>query len=303
MDKIIRAIARDAQIRISVASTNILVEHARQIHRTLPLATAALGRTLTAAAMIGKDLKSDNGSVTLQIKGNGPLGAIVAVADSNGCVRGYLQNPACELPLTPQGKLNVGAGVGQGYLMVIRDIGVGEPVSGTVALQNGEIAEDLTRYFAESEQVPTAVALGVLVSQNQSVKQAGGYLVQLMPDCKESDIERLEQNIAEAGAVTTMMEQGYSEKQIAETVLKGFDVEVLSQHNISYLCNCSRDKVTRALISLGREELTRLRDEEERFEVTCQFCDEVYPFTRQELDDILQKASTGKIKKEREKLN
>ena len=189
-DKILRAIARNAGIQISAASTTGIVERAREIHNTTPLATAALGRTLTITSIMGSQLKVEDGSVTVQIKGNGPLGTIVCVGESDGCVRGYLQDPAADLPLRPDGKLNVGGGVGRGYLMVIKDIGLKDPVTGTVALVDGEIAEDLTRYFAESEQIPSACALGVLVDTDCTVKCAGGWLVQLMPGVKDADIDQ-----------------------------------------------------------------------------------------------------------------
>lgn len=292
-DTLIRVICRDAEIKFTAVRTTELVERARQIHRTLPLATAALGRTLSAASMMGRELKDDNGSVTLQIKGNGSLGTITAVGDCDGCVRGYLQNPAVELPLKPNGHLDVGRGVGRGYLMVIKDIGVGEPFTGTTALHNGEIAEDITKYFAESEQVPSAVALGVLVDTDQSVKQAGGYIVQLMPGATDEDITRLENNIAAAGAFTSMLEKGMSLEDIAHAVLDGFEIEVLERVPVSYRCGCSHAKVTRALISLGKDELTRLRDEEDGIEVTCQFCDKVYNLTREDID-VLLTAATAK---------
>ncbi len=290
-ETLIRAICRDAEIKFTAVRTTDIVERARQIHRTLPLATAALGRTLTAASMMGRELKDDNGSVTLQIKGNGPLGTITAVGDCDGCVRGYLQNPAVELPLKPDGHLDVGGGVGRGYLMVIKDIGVGKPFTGTTALHNGEIAEDVTKYFAESEQIPSAVALGVLVDTDQSVRQAGGYIVQLMPGTTDADITRLEQNIAQAGAMTTMLERGLSLEDIAHAVLDGFDVEFLARVPVCYRCGCSHAKVTRALISLGRDELTRLRDEEDGIEVTCQFCDKAYKLTREDIDVLLEAAT------------
>ena len=290
-DTLIRVICRNAEIKFTAVCTTELVERARQIHRTLPLATAALGRTLSAASMMGRELKDDNGSVTLQIKGNGPLGTITAVGDCDGCVRGYLQNPAVELPLKPNGHLDVGSGVGAGYLMVIKDIGVGEPFTGTTALHNGEIAEDITRYFAESEQIPSAVALGVLVDTDQHVKQAGGYMVQLMPGATDEDITRLEQNIAAAGAFTTMLEKGMRLEDIARTVLDGFELEFLESTPIAYRCGCSHAKVTRALISLGREELTRLRDEEDGIEVTCQFCDKIYKLSKEDIDVLLIAAS------------
>ena len=288
-DSLIRAITKDAGILMSAATSAELVERARNIHKTLPLATAALGRTLTAAAMMGDQLE-DGGSVTVQIRGNGPLGAVTAVGESDGFVRGYLQNPACDLPLRADGKLDVGRGVGRGYLMVVKDIGLKEPVSGTVALVNGEIAEDLTRYFAESEQLPSACALGVLVDTDQSVKCAGGYLVQLMPGVTDSEIDRLEANLAKAGAMTSMLSRGLTLPEIVRTVLDGFDVELFDERPIGYRCGCTRGKVVRALVSLGREELQRLIDEEEQTELTCQFCDKIYHFGREELRSILASA-------------
>ena len=277
-DTLLRAITKDAGILMSAAVTSGLAEQARIIHRTLPLATAALGRTLTAAAIMGDQLKS-GGAVTIQVRGNGPLGAVTAIGES-----------ACDLPLRADGKLDVGGGIGQGYLMVIKDIGVKEPVTGTVALVNGEIAEDLTRYFAESEQLPSACALGVLVNTDQSVKQAGGYLVQLMPGVTDSQISRLEENIARAGAMTGLLDRGLTLPEIVRTVLDGFDIELFEERTIGYRCGCSRQKVTRALISLGRTELQKIIDEEERTELTCQFCDKVYHFDREELKVLLASA-------------
>lgn len=288
-DSLIRAITKDAGILMSAAVTTDLVERARGIHRTLPLATAALGRTLTAASIMGDQLKS-GGSVTIQIRGSGPLGAVTAVGESDGFVRGYLQNPACDLPLRPDGKLDVSDGIGPGYLMVIKDIGVKEPVTGTVELVNGEIAEDLTRYFAESEQLPSACALGVLVNTDQSVKHAGGYLVQLMPGVTDTEITRLEENITKAGTMTSMLSRGLKLPDIVRTVLNGFDVELFDERPIGYRCGCSRKKVVRALISLGRTELQKLIDEEEQTELTCQFCDKVYRFDRAELREVLASA-------------
>ncbi len=288
-DKRIRAIAKDAAIQITAVTSIETVERARQIHQTLPTATAALGRVLTICSIIGSQLKVDDGSVTIQFKGNGPLGSVVCVSDSEGNVRGYLQNPACDLPLRPDGKLNVGAGIGQGYLMVIKDIGLKDPVTGTTVLVNGEIAEDITRYFVESEQIPSACALGVLVGTEQQVKQAGGYLVQLMPGYTESDIDKLEENIKNAGAMTAMLEAGMTLEQIVYKVLDGFDVEILEKSEFEYRCNCSRDKVIRALISMGRKELTELMNEQKNTEITCQFCDKVYSFTSDEIGELLNK--------------
>ena len=288
-DKRIRAIAKDAAIQITAVTSIETVERARQIHQTLPTATAALGRVLTICSIMGSQLKVDDGSVTVQFKGNGPLGSVVCVSDSEGNVRGYLQNPACDLPLRPDGKLNVGAGIGQGYLMVIKDIGLKDPVTGTTVLVNGEIAEDITRYFVESEQIPSACALGVLVGTEQQVKQAGGYLVQLMPGYTESDIDKLEENIKNAGAMTAMLEAGMTLEQIVYKVLDGFDVEILEKSEFEYRCNCSRDKVIRALISMGRKELTELMNEQKNTEITCQFCDKVYSFTSDEIGELLNK--------------
>lgn len=290
MDRRIRAIAADAAIQITVVRTTGMVERARNIHKTLPLATAALGRTLSIASIMGSQLKVDDGSVTVQVRGDGPLGTIVCVADSQGYARGYLQNPAVDLPLRPDGKLNVGAGVGRGQLVVVKDIGLKEPVSGMVDLVNGEIAEDVTRYFAESEQIPSACALGVLVDTDQSVRQAGGYLVQLMPGARDSDIDRLEQNIRQAGAMTSMLDRGMTLEQIAGAVLDGFALHVLDEAEIGYRCNCSEAKVTRALISLGEGELLQMADEGKPAEITCQFCDRVYTFTPESLRALAQSA-------------
>ena len=289
-DTLLRAIARDAGIQISAAVTTGLVERARQIHNTTPVATAALGRTLTATAIIGSQLKVGDGSVTVQIKGNGPRGAIVCVGDADGYVRGYLQNPSADLPLRPDGKLAVGAGVGRGYLMVIKDIGLKDPITGTVALVNGEIAEDLTRYFAESEQIPSACALGVLVDTDCTVKCAGGWLVQLMPGVKDADIDRLEANLAKLEPMTTMLDKGMSLEEIVQAVLDGFAVDFLQTDEIGYRCACSREKVERALISMGKTELGKMADEQENSEVTCQFCDKIYTFSREELRELLAHA-------------
>ena len=289
-DTLLRAIARDAGIQISAAVTTGLVERARQIHDTTPVATAALGRTLTATAIMGSQLKVEDGSVTVQVKGNGPLGAIVCVGDADGYVRGYLQNPAADLPLRADGKLAVGAGVGRGYLMVIKDIGLKDPITGTVALVNGEIAEDLTRYFAESEQIPSACALGVLVDTDRTVKCAGGWLVQLMPGVKDADIDRLEANLAKLEPMTTMLDKGMSLEEIVQAVLDGFAVDFLQTDEIGYRCACSREKVERALISMGKTELGKMADEQENSEVTCQFCDKIYTFSREELRELLAHA-------------
>ncbi len=289
-DKIVRAITRNGQIKISAVYTKNMVQTARQIHGTMPVATAALGRTLTAASILGAELKDDDGSVTVQIKGDGPVGTILAVSDSFGNTRGYLQNPAVELPLKPNGKLDVSGAVGTGYLTVIKDIGMKEPFHGTVKLESGEIAEDITNYFASSEQIPSACALGVLVDVDLSVKQAGGYVVQLMPGASDKDIDTLESTLANIPSVTTMLESGKTIHDIIHDVLAGFDVDILEESEISYKCNCSDNKVIGALVSLGETELTNLIEEKEKMEVTCQFCDKIYNFSRETLRDILKNA-------------
>lgn len=288
-DRLIRLICRDAAIKMTGVVTTDLVERMRQIHKTLPLATAALGRTLSAASMLGRELKDEHGSLTIQIHGDGPLGAITAVSDCDGNVRGYLQNPAAIVPLKQAGKLDVGAGVGAGYLMVSKDIGVGEPFNGMVELHNGEIAEDITKYLAESEQVPSAVSLGVLVDVEQKVIAAGGFMVQLMPGATDEDISRLEQNIAACPSMTTMLHSGLEIEEIAARVLEGFSFEILESVPIAYRCNCSEERVHRALISLGKEELIRLRDEkDEEMTVTCQFCDKVYTIGKDKLTRMIE---------------
>lgn len=290
-DRRIRAITADSAIQITVVSSKQTVERARQIHKTMPTATAALGRALTICSIMGSQIKVEDGSVTVQFKGDGPLGSVVCVSDSEGNVRGYLQNPACDLPRRPDGKLDVGTGIGRGYLVVIKDIGLKDPVSGTTVLVSGEIAEDITQYFAESEQIPSACALGVLIATDQSVQQAGGYLVQLMPDCPEGDIDRLEANIQKIDSMTSMLDRGMSLEEIACAVLDGFTVEFLQESSFAYQCNCSRHKVTRALISMGRKELTDLAQEKQQVEITCQFCDNVYLFNPEEIQQILNQAT------------
>ena len=287
-DQIIRVLAKNAPVKASVITARDMVERARQIHRTLPVATAALGRTLMAASMMGNQLKEDNGSVTLRIKGDGPLGGITAVADSAGNARGYVVNPAVDLPLKGPAKLDVGSAVGRdGSLTVIKDLNMKEPYVGTVPLVSGEIAEDITSYFAESEQIPTACALGVLVDVDQSVLCAGGYLIQLLPGADDAAISAIERGIARVGPVTEALRGGLDARGLVEQVLSEFELEELSAEPVEYRCYCSRDRVTRALISMGREELEALISEQGRAELTCQFCDKVYHYTKEELEGLL----------------
>jgi molecular chaperone Hsp33 len=287
-DQIIRVLAKNAAVKASAITAADMVERARQIHKTLPVATAALGRTLMACSMMGNQLKEENGSVTLRIKGDGPLGGITAVADSQGNARGYVVNPAVDLPLKGPAKLDVGSAVGKtGSLTVIKDMQMKEPYVGTVPLVSGEIAEDITSYFAESEQIPTACALGVLVDVDQSVACAGGYLIQLLPGADEAAISAIERGIEKVGPVTEALRDGKSARELVEQVLSEFELEVLSQELVEYRCYCSRERVTRALISMGREELESLIREQGRAELTCQFCDKVYHYTKEELEELL----------------
>ena len=286
-DFLVRGMTGDGFVRIAAVQTTNMVERMRQIHKTLPLATAALGRTLTAASMMGSELKDTNGSVTLQIRGNGPLGAITAVSDSRGYVRGYLQNPAANLPLRADGHLDVGGGVGrEGILTVIKDIGEGEPFSGKIELYSGEIAEDIAAYYLLSEQIPTVCALGVLVDRDQTVRCAGGYLLQLLPGAPEGLIDLLEYRVADVGSVTACLDKGMDMRQVAQELLYGMDLRLMEEQPVGYECKCSRNKVASALVSLGRDELDRLIREEEKIDVTCQFCDKIYTFTRKDLETL-----------------
>lgn len=286
-DFLVRGMTGDGFVRIAAVQTTNMVERMRQIHKTLPLATAALGRTLTAVSMMGSELKDANGSVTLQIRGNGPLGAITAVSDSRGYVRGYLQNPAANLPLRADGHLDVGGGVGrEGILTVIKDIGEGEPFSGKIELYSGEIAEDIAAYYLLSEQIPTVCALGVLVDRDQTVRCAGGYLLQLLPGAPEGLIDLLEYRVADVGSVTACLDKGMDMRQVAQELMYGMDLRLMEEQPVGYECKCSRNKVASALVSLGRDELDRLIREEEKIDVTCQFCDKIYTFTRKDLETL-----------------
>lgn len=292
MDEIIRMMTGDGMVKAVAVTGKDMVERARQIHKTLPVATAALGRTLMAASMMGDMLKEEDGSVTLQIKGGGPLGAITAVSDSRGNPRGYLQNGQVDIPRKYQGKLDVGAAVGSsGSLTVMKDMGLKEPYIGSVQLVSGEIAEDITAYFVESEQVPTACALGVLVDKDQSVAAAGGYLVQLLPGADESVIRRLEESIARLGPVTDALHGGADAVQLLERVLEGQEPELLERRPVAYKCYCSRERVSRAIISMGKEEMQSLIEEQGGAELTCQFCDKVYRFTKEDLQELLEEAT------------
>ena len=288
-DKIVRAISSDGMVQAAAIYSRDLTERARQIHKTLPVATAALGRTLAGASMMGNALKGQGASLTLQIKGGGPLGTVLAVSDHEGNVRGYVTNPQVELPLRADGKLDVGGAVGhEGTLTVIKDLHMKEPYVGTIDLLGGEIAEDVAGYFVESEQIPTACALGVLVDRDQSVKAAGGYLIQLMPGAAEDTIAKVEGGIMAAGAVSAILEKNDDPEAMLRTVMSDFDLKILETCPVEYRCYCSRERVERALISLGRTELEQMLSEQGGCQLTCQFCDAVYEFTAEDIRRLLK---------------
>ena len=283
-DRIVRAISTDGMVQAAAICSRDLTERARQIHKTLPVATAALGRALAAASMMGTALNSDGASLTLQFKGGGPLGTVLAVSDNEGCVRGYVTNPHTDLPLRPDGKLDVGGAVGhEGTLTVIKDLHMKEPYVGTIDLLGGEIAEDVAGYFVESEQIPTACALGVLVDRDQSVKSAGGYLIQLMPGAGEDTIAKVEGGVMAAGPVSAILEQNDDPEALLRTVLSDFDLTIRETCPVSYKCYCSRQRVERALISLGKSELEQMLAEQGGCQLTCQFCDRIHSFSGEEL--------------------
>lgn len=289
-DYLIRAMSMDGFVKMVAICSTQTVRRAAQIHKTTPNATAALGRALTAASMMGNMQKVENGSMTLQIRGGGPIGTITCVSDSVGNVRGVVTEPNVPLVEKYPGKLDVGATVGtDGTLTVIRDLQMKEPYIGSVALVSGEIADDVTAYFAQSEQTPTACALGVLVDTDCSVKVAGGYLLQLLPGAPDEVIDKVETGIRRAGAVTAMLDAGLTPEDILGQVCGELGVTLLETTEISYKCYCSRERVTAALVSLGKEELTQIAQEGKAFPVECQFCDTVYTFTPEDIEKILKK--------------
>lgn len=283
-DCIVRAITRDGFVKAAAVSTRALTERARSIHRLSPVATAALGRALAGVSMIGNAMKGEGESVTLRIKGGGPLGAVLAVSDSEGNVRGCVGNPAVELPLRPDGKLDVGGAVGrEGTLTVIKDLGLKQPFVGTIDLLGGEIAEDIAAYFAESEQIPSACGLGVLVDRDRSVLAAGGYLIQLLPGASEDVIARIEGGVYAAPSVTSLLRDDPDPAHLLRAVLPDFELEILDVAPIAYRCTCSHERTGRALLSLGSGELESILEEQGGVELTCQFCDRVHRFTGDEL--------------------
>lgn len=297
-DMLIRAITTDGMVKATAVSTKYLTEKARKIHGTSPVATAALGRMLAAASIMGNALKSDGSSLTLQIKGGGPLGTLLAVSDNEGNVRGTVDNPEVDIPLREDGKLNVGAAVGtDGTLTVIRDLNMKEPYVGTVGLLSGEIADDLASYFVDSEQIPSACGLGVLVDRDRSVKAAGGYLIQLMPGAGEDVIGKVEGGVLAARSVTALLDGNHDSETMLRTLLSDFELEILERSPVEYRCPCSRERMERALISLGPKELEALLKEQGQAELFCHFCGKRQMFTGKQLETILSEMKKKKPEK------
>lgn len=288
-DYIVRATAAGTQIRAFAAATTGVVETAREKHDLSPVASAALGRLLTGAAMMGSMMKNDTDVLTLQIQCSGPIGGLTVTADSHGDVKGYAVNPSVMLP-PKNGKLDVGGALGAGFLNVIKDMGLKEPYSGQTVLQTGEIAEDLTYYFATSEQVPSSVGLGVLMNKDNTVRCAGGFIVQVMPFVEEEVLQKLEANISRISSVTQMLDNGHTPEQMLEQVLEGLEVEFTDTLPTQFICNCSKNRIEKAIISIGEKEIREMIDDGEEIEVKCHFCDSAYHFTVEELKELLKKA-------------
>lgn len=289
-DYIVRATAAGAQIRAFACTTRGVVETARQAHNTSPVVTAALGRLLSAGAMMGSMLKGDDDLLTLQIKGDGPVQGLMVTGDARGNVKGYANVPDVILPANALGKLDVAGAVGQGSLRVIRDMGLKEPYVGQTLLQTSEIAEDLTYYFATSEQVPSSVGLGVLMEKDNTVRQAGGFIIQLMPFAEDAVIDRLEQNLSKVTSVTAMLDAGNMPEQMLELLLEGLECEILETRPAAFLCNCDRPRIEKVLISLGKKELRDMIEDGQEIEVNCQFCGKHYKFSVDELKEIYRKS-------------
>lgn len=289
-DVILRGTAADAQIRVFVADTRELVQKAYEHHHTMPVASAALGRTLTAAAMMSVMQKSEDDVLTIQIKGDGPLGSVTVTADSKANVKGYVINPTLDIPLKPNGKLDVSGAIGYGTLTVIKDMGLKEPYVGTIPLQTGEIAEDITYYFMTSEQVPSSVGLGVLVDRDLSIKRAGGFIIQLMPFASDEVIDKLEANLSKVNSVTKMYEDGLTPEDIMNLLLEGLDPQITDSVEPHFYCNCSQERISKVLISLGKKKLDKMIEDGETIEVHCDFCNQFYHFSIPELIELRDKS-------------
>ena len=290
MDYMIRGTAADDMVRVFAVTTRDTVERARQIHNTSPVATAALGRLLSAGSMMGPMMKGDKDLMTLRIKGDGPIGGITVTADSKGNVKGYPENPNVLIHAKPNGKLDVSGAIGKGYLTVIRDLGLKEPYVGQVELVSGEIAEDMTYYFTTSEQIPSSVGLGVLLDKTNFVKQAGGFIVQLMPDVKDEIISVIEKNLSGINSVTSMLDSGMTPEDIAAFLMNGLDFKILEKTPVGFNCGCSRERMAKAVISLGEKEIQEMIDDGEPIELNCQFCKGSYEFSIDELKEMLKSA-------------
>ena len=288
-DYIVRATAANNQVRAFAATTRNMVETARQHHNTSPVATAALGRLLTAGAMMGSMMKNDRDVLTIQIKGDGPIGGLTVTADSHGNAKGYVENPDVMLP-PKNGKLDVGGALGIGLMNVIKDMGLKEPYVGQTILVTSEIAEDLTYYFANSEQVPSSVGLGVLMEKDNTVKRAGGFIIQMMPFAEEKTIAKLEENLRNVTSVTAMLDKGYTPEQILEELFGDLGVEITDMIPAQFYCNCSKERVEQAVASIGRKDLTELIEEGKDIEVKCHFCNTAYNYTVEDLTNILKRS-------------
>jgi len=287
MDYIVKATAANLQIRAYAATTRDMVETARAAHNTSPVATAALGRLLTAGAIMGSMMKGEKDVLTLKIEGTGPIGGIVVTADANAEVKGYVYNPEVLIHAKPNGKLDVSGAIGAGMLMVIRDVGLKEPYVGQIALYTGEIAEDLTYYYAASEQTPSSVALGVLMEKNNTVKQAGGFIIQLLPGTDDAVIDQLEAKLSQIPSITTMLDSGMTPEDILQEVLGDFGLQIMEKVPTGFHCDCSKKRVEKAIVSLGENDLKELIADNEPIEVSCHFCNTNYVFTPEEMQEIL----------------
>lgn len=289
-DYIIRATAADGMIRAFAATTRETVETARRLHNTSPIATAALGRLMTGALMMGSDMKNDKDLLTIKINCDGPIGGLLVTADSKGHVKGYVNNPGVMLPPNEKGKLDVGGALDLGVLSVIKDTGLKEPYVGQTILVSGEIAEDLTYYLATSEQVPSTVALGVLMNKDNTVRQAGGFMIQLMPGASDEIIDKLEKHIGEISGITSMLDKDMSPEDILRFVLGEFDLRINDSMPCCFECDCTRDRVSQALLSVGKKELQDMIDEGKDVELRCHFCSKKYKFTPEEIRKMMEKA-------------
>lgn len=289
-DYIVRATAADSQIRAFAVTSRNLVEEARRRHNTSPVATAALGRLMTAGAMMGSMMKGEQDVLTLQIKCGGPIGGLTVTADSHANVKGFVDNPDVMLPPNSRGKLDVGGALGLGILNVIKDMGMKEPYVGQTELKTGEIADDLTYYFANSEQTPSSVGLGVLMEKDNTVRQAGGFIIQLMPFAEDSVIDRLEKKLAAVKSVTALMDQGLTPEQLLEELLGEFGLEILEKTETQFCCNCSKERVEKVIASVGRKELNEMIQEGKPIEVKCHFCNTAYQYSVEDLKNIIRRS-------------